>query len=63
MLLGGVVSDLESMIALSADLASAAREDGPPLLLRYLDRELDGGKKTLAFVRGRLLGETDGLNY
>jgi hypothetical protein len=60
-LLGRVVGRLESTIALSADLASSAREEGPPSLLRYVERELDGGKKTLAFVRGRLLDDPDEL--
>jgi hypothetical protein len=58
-LLGRVVRSLESTIELSGDLAAAAQEDDRPFLLQYLERELEGGKKTLAFVRQRLLGEID----
>ncbi|HVE42941.1 MAG TPA: hypothetical protein VNM14_23875 [Planctomycetota bacterium] len=61
-LLRGVVGSLESTIALSADLASAAQEDGPPSLLRSVERELDDGKRTLAFVRARLLDDPDELD-
>ena len=58
-LLGRVVRSLESTIALSGDLAATAQEEGRSFLLRYLERELEGGEKTLAFVRERLLGEID----
>ncbi len=61
-LLRGVVRSLESTIALSADLMSAAQEDGPPSLLHDAERELDHGQSTLAFIRARLFDGHDELD-
>lgn len=50
---------LESKLALSSELASKADTDGQTHLLRYLEREIESGRETLALVQSQLRNDGD----